>query len=373
MPALRFPSEGTQILSFFIHSFGVTILTHCISRRLASENFTSWQSVVQTSWARLCLLLVFLDSWLFLFLSGVFVFGVGLEINPSICSASIYLCIAFYATSKILIYFFLIEKVHLVWNPLTTSRFKSPVYVICFATVLTYVAVIALMLIGRIHYIRDDNTCIIGLKPYSSIPLLSYDLYINVFLNALFVWPVLRSNTRMSNPRVRRVAIRTLVASTVALTTSAANMIALTILKGEELGWVCVGSCGADVILNAVALFWATNHGESQSNGPSDRGVIEIAIKTTRSQHTPGAPPRQSGIPNSRHGDNFDFTSSPHKGAFYFPYPDEAQTPPVPSLPSPTRQGQRASMFGPMSWQKPDLVEEHDLSVRIRTSGDDGR
>lgn len=38
---------------------------------------------------------------------GVVVFGVGLELNEGMCSAGIYLCIACYATSKLLIYAFL--------------------------------------------------------------------------------------------------------------------------------------------------------------------------------------------------------------------------------------------------------------------------
>lgn len=41
------------------------------------------------------------------YLGGVLIFGVGLEAQHAVCSAAIYLCIAFYATSKILIYFYL--------------------------------------------------------------------------------------------------------------------------------------------------------------------------------------------------------------------------------------------------------------------------
>jgi hypothetical protein len=40
-------------------------------------------------------------------LGGVVVFGIGLELNGAMCSAGIYLCIACYATSKLLIYSFL--------------------------------------------------------------------------------------------------------------------------------------------------------------------------------------------------------------------------------------------------------------------------
>lgn len=66
-----------------------------------------------------------------------------------------------------------------------------------------------------------------------------------MLLTVLFLWPLARSN--IVNPVVKRVAIRTLLASTVALVTSAAHMLILTLLHGHELGWVCLGSCGADV------------------------------------------------------------------------------------------------------------------------------
>jgi hypothetical protein len=48
------------------------------------------------------------------------------------------------------------------------------------------------------------------------------------------------------------------LAALVALITSTVNMLILTLMHGEELGWVCLGSCSADVIVNALALFWVT-------------------------------------------------------------------------------------------------------------------
>ncbi|KAJ7759256.1 hypothetical protein B0H16DRAFT_1534987 [Mycena metata] len=253
---LVFPSTGLQILSAVIHFLGITILTHFLSRRVATENLTSWNSISRITWPRLCTLLVFLDSWAFMFASGILIFGVGLETYEAGCSAGIYLCIVFYSSSKLLIYAFLIEKVYVVWA-VGGKRIHSPVYIICAVTVGLYGGVIALLFFGRVSQLRaGDKACVIGLKPAASIPLLSYDLYINVFLTGLFLWPLLRSN--LSTPRLKRVAIRTLLSSAVALTTSTVNIVVLTVLKGHELGWVCLASCGTDVIFNALALFWVT-------------------------------------------------------------------------------------------------------------------
>lgn len=103
---------------------GVSIVAHCLSRRVAVERLSTLSGISQLSLARGLLLLVLLDSWLFLitgeheaiFLSfalahvvkgGMVIFGVGLESSDFVCSLGIYLCIIFYSTSKALIYFFL--------------------------------------------------------------------------------------------------------------------------------------------------------------------------------------------------------------------------------------------------------------------------
>ncbi|KAJ3984920.1 hypothetical protein F5890DRAFT_1227940 [Lentinula detonsa] len=275
MASMVFPSEGMQALSFLIHILGISILTHCLSRRLAAEEWNSWSSLKDMTWARVCILLIFIDSWMFLFASGMLTFGIGLESKDLVCALAIYLCVVFYATSKLLIYSFLVEKVYLVWSPSTTSpqRFKSPIYLSCLAMIAIYGGIIASMFAGRIHYFREgDGVCIIGLKQYSSLALVAYDLLINIVLTVLFLWPVFRVN--LINPRLKAVATRTLLASAVALTTSTVNMLVLALLKGHENGWVCLGSCGADVIFNALAVFWVTKRRGQSYNYPSSIGQV---------------------------------------------------------------------------------------------------
>lgn len=210
------------------------------------------------TWPRLCVLLVFIDSWLFLFSTGILIGGAGMSTNFVNCSLGIFACIILYATSKVLIYCFLIEKVHVVWGGTHQSRLHSKVYWLCLITMTPYVAIVIMMLIGRVAYFREDRACIIGLKAYASLSLLVYDLYINIFLTGMFLWPLFRS--RLANPRIRRMALRTLVAAGAALTTSTINIAVLTVMHGQQLGWVCLGSCGTDVTMNALVLFWVTDH-----------------------------------------------------------------------------------------------------------------
>jgi len=99
-----FPSAGMHVLSATVHFLGVTILTHLISQRtILRGNLT----LRDTSWPWKWVLLIFVDSWLFIFTSGILILGVGLEKNDASCSIGILLCIVFYGTSKLFVYSFL--------------------------------------------------------------------------------------------------------------------------------------------------------------------------------------------------------------------------------------------------------------------------
>ncbi|KIM21823.1 hypothetical protein M408DRAFT_300900 [Serendipita vermifera MAFF 305830] len=63
----------------------------------------------------------------------------------------------------------------------------------------------------------------------------------------MFVWPLLRRN--LSTGNLRALAVRTCWAAGVALATSVVNIAILTSLHGQQLGWVCLASCGFDVRL----------------------------------------------------------------------------------------------------------------------------
>jgi hypothetical protein len=105
------------------------------------------------------------------------------------------------------------------------------------------------------------------------LALLIYDLYINIFLTGMFLWPLFRS--RLANPRIRKMAMRTLVAAVAALTTSTINIAVLTIMHGQQLGWVCLGSCGTDVTMNALVLFWVTDNVSQSTDGtPAKSGGV---------------------------------------------------------------------------------------------------
>ena len=97
------PTVGMQVLTATIHLLGLTILAHLISRTILRGSFT----LKGVSWPWICVLMIFIDSWLFVFASGLLILGVGLETNDGSCATGIFLCIVFYGTSKFFIYAFL--------------------------------------------------------------------------------------------------------------------------------------------------------------------------------------------------------------------------------------------------------------------------
>jgi hypothetical protein len=101
----------------------------------------------------------------------VLVLGVGMSQSNTSCALGIFSCIGqstvivrilvepgliwdarlvavFYALSKIFIYLFLIEKVHIVGNT-NLPRLKSKLYILCMVGMLPYLLVLVLMIIGR--------------------------------------------------------------------------------------------------------------------------------------------------------------------------------------------------------------------------------
>ncbi|EJC98067.1 uncharacterized protein FOMMEDRAFT_171430 [Fomitiporia mediterranea MF3/22] len=256
-PYIIFPTHGHQILSNCIHMFGVSILAYCFARRTENDRFTSWLWWSNLSWARLLIILIFFDSWFFLAVSGVLVNGVGLSLSVPVCSLGIFLCIFFYAGSKGLIYLFLVERVWVVASAgKSVTRMESKVYKGCAVVVFGYLGIVIVMILGRYADIRDDGVCIIGLHSFATIPLLTYDLIINILLTGMFVWFLYREQS--ISERLRRLARRTGLAALIALTTSCVNMLVLSLLHGKQLGWVCLSSCAADVMVNALVLFWVT-------------------------------------------------------------------------------------------------------------------
>ncbi|GBE81547.1 hypothetical protein SCP_0312760 [Sparassis crispa] len=255
---MLFPSTGKQVLSLIIHFLGVSILSFLLALKFSRiQDLTSIYGLSQLNVPRTLILLLFVDSWAFLLSSGLLLHGVGLELSVGVCALGIYICMGFYCASKILIYLFLAEKIHVVWSPSNRKRFQSPMYIGCFLAISIYAAVVILIFIERIAFFRSDGSCVTGIMKPGSIALLVYDFLVNILFTSLFLWPLFRA--RFRSVRVKYIAKRNLWAAVVALSTSCINIMVLVIMHGKQLGWVCLGSCGTDIVINAMVMYWVTS------------------------------------------------------------------------------------------------------------------
>lgn len=208
------------------------------------------------------MILVLMDSWLFIYFSGIMMLGVGTVKNKTSCDLSIWGCIALYATSKLLLYAWLMERLHIVYTTkvmhegdIPTSRFKSRAYQISSIFLVAWLVVFVAMAVGRVSYIRDDDgACVIGEKRFATIPMLVVDALVNIYLTLAFSIPIWKTDLT----RARTLAIKSSIAAFAALMTSAANIMILTLLHGHQLSFVCLLSCGLDVTLNSTILFLIT-------------------------------------------------------------------------------------------------------------------
>lgn len=123
----------------------------------------------------------------------------------------------------------------------------------------------------HIAQVKEDGTCIIGLQPIASVPLLVYDLFLNAYMTVLFVKPLMKVgksvNTKdFKSTRLHDVARRTLVASVVCLLISFGNILTLAILDGRERGVFCLTCCTIDVTINVITIHWVTSNPHTKGN-----------------------------------------------------------------------------------------------------------
>jgi len=120
-----------------------------------------------------------------------------------------------------------------------------------------YLVVIVLNFLYRFSYIDRKGMCIIGLEAISMIPLIAFDVVVNVYLTILFLVPLwgLYSFRNKLNMALRRMALRAFIGSVVTLSSSVANLLTIMLLKGEP-GYICLMCCNADILFSVVVLHW---------------------------------------------------------------------------------------------------------------------
>ncbi|GKU12862.1 unnamed protein product [Fusarium langsethiae] len=227
----------------------------------------------------LLVLIIYVDSYGFVFTSAILTQVFGLNTSFNICHGAIILCLVCYVTTKILIYVFLVEKAHVIRSS-TTRRRNSGLYLFNIITLLVgYGVVVVMNFIYRIARIVNGE-CFIGMEKISMIPLIAFDAVVNVYLTILFLIPLknLYSFKNLpktgANARLRSVAMRTFVGACCTLTSSIVNLSVLMVLNGEP-GWVCLMCCNSDVLFSAIVVQWVTSRDNAGSSSQANSAALD--------------------------------------------------------------------------------------------------
>ncbi|KAF2011651.1 hypothetical protein BU24DRAFT_286310 [Aaosphaeria arxii CBS 175.79] len=256
----KVPLAG-NVFSVILSMSTFAVLAVCLTRRV--QNVKKWR---QLPLASILLLVIYIDSTLFIIATSIIARGVGINTSPGICEGGILLCLVCYMTTKVLIYYFLVERAYIIRGS-RLSRLKDKLYCFnCFGMLIPYVIVIILNFVWRISYINDDGVCIIGMEKRAMMPLIIFDVVLNVYLTCLFIVPLrkLYSYQHDRNHSLRRMATRSFIGAVATLLSSVVNLTVLMVLKGEP-GWICLMCCNADILFCVLVLHWLTQSDSSRT------------------------------------------------------------------------------------------------------------
>ncbi|KAK1970329.1 hypothetical protein LY78DRAFT_260618 [Colletotrichum sublineola] len=262
---------GGTIMSLIICLVSISIISGFFAQRSAA--FKNWRRIPFVVWLMFA---IYADSYLFVFVTAILQFALGVNRNIRICDGAILLCLVCYITTKVLIYLFLVEKAHIIRGA-ARPRLKSKLYIFNSFIMLGIYAIIAILnFVFRITRI-DHGQCYIGMQKVSMIPLISFDAVVNIYLTILFLIPLKRlysfkhCSKTPANTRLRNVALRTFIGALCTLTSSVVNLTVLMVLGGEP-GWVCLMCCNSDVLFSAIVIQWVTNKDNVATLGLSGSG-----------------------------------------------------------------------------------------------------
>ncbi|EON66011.1 hypothetical protein W97_05254 [Coniosporium apollinis CBS 100218] len=255
---------------------------------------------------RLLVVMLYLLCLAFVFSAAVIESGLGLS-NLSICYSAIIVCLVFYVGSKVVMYMFLVERAHALRAPYL-RRTRDWIWLFGMIIVVTGFGSIAIIafIFPLAEMSPEDGRCRIGLPLKVTIPLLTFDIVINVALTSIFVHhlgPLIRfeSNVggisgnpympshiggslkrlfRKSKPRisvsstldgdwttnlnhenmraVEKLVWKSLIGAVVVMIPTVINLTLLYHWQGREQGWLCFTICTLDATWQVCVVHWLT-------------------------------------------------------------------------------------------------------------------
>ncbi|KAM0747195.1 hypothetical protein T439DRAFT_328957 [Meredithblackwellia eburnea MCA 4105] len=268
-----------------LYLFVLPALIHMWHGRLPPKSSSSrWREVGLTRWALLACLT---DSVIFVFCAAFMTLGIGTTFDQGSCKAAFWLCVAFYATGKVLVTWFLVERAQLVHGGLTTRR-ESRLYRANVLLLLAWITIFAVVCARNRTHLRTDGQCLVETTDLASGIAVGIEVLINLYLSVLFAWPLYRG--QWSSPSLKALAVKSLIAVAVSMTFSVGNMIIFTVLHGKEIGWMCLACCTVDVSMTAFTLYIISNSETTAANASASHRASALgatSIHQIRSDQPP--------------------------------------------------------------------------------------
>ncbi|GAA5835378.1 hypothetical protein JCM11251_005218 [Rhodosporidiobolus azoricus] len=300
--------EGQEYLRSIVCA--AYLLSLCAMSVIFTSRMGNWRSAKRLPIMQMLVLTLLGCSLIFLFISAIILLGVGSSFSKTSCSAGIWLCVILYALTKAVLYVLLLEKLHVVHCHSAMGRkprFQSWWYRGGFMLLLSWIGVAIAMIVGRIAFVRPrDGACVIGVRFYATVPMLTVDAVTNVYLTAGFIIPIWKS----AFPKAQRLARVSAIAAIAALITSFGNILVLTIQHGHQLGFVCLGACGLDVMFNSVIVYFVTTPNRQRDEATTTAGSqindpVSLRSRTSRNASMfpgSGANPFNQGTSSTHQG-----------------------------------------------------------------------
>lgn len=95
---------GLKAASMTVSLLSLGVISICVARRF--HRILDWKNLSLPNWI---LVLFYLDSGLFIVISTI-IKDIGTNESRAMCSFAVFACLIFYMSSKVLLYYFLVEK-----------------------------------------------------------------------------------------------------------------------------------------------------------------------------------------------------------------------------------------------------------------------
>ncbi|KAL5121580.1 hypothetical protein ACEQ8H_000652 [Pleosporales sp. CAS-2024a] len=225
---------------------------------------------------------------------AILVYGLNLT-NYKQCRAAITVCLFLYFSSKVLLYIFYLERIHIARLPIAQDRRNDKIWVGGMVMIVGFFGGMAIWCIATPHaaFSLHDGDCHIGSDMIPSYITFASDIIINIGLTGIFVslllpvltnqnrrsvtmideTPPLRARNRFSLREalsshandgdqlalsVKKMLWRNIIGSVLTFVAGSINLIFYFIDATSQVAYVCYTLCIVDVVFGVLVVQWLT-------------------------------------------------------------------------------------------------------------------